>query len=390
MKPFTIVAALACCLVQGCSRPAPAPSGILTVRATLASDAVASFAENYRDLRVSVMSDKGGPGAQADLAFAESGRALDSIGGTQGSAYVGGKVKTIDRVRPLRPFRSAGTAARPDIPAAATWYALWYDADRLAEAGIKRPDSIEELMANGALMKRAGMAPVALGASFGWPLALWFSYVDLRMNGAAASAERAAGERRFDDPGGIRAMAFTVELLKDGFFQQGADRKVWENAWTDMLDGRAAYCLMGSFAAERIPPGRNIRAIPVPAFRKGGSRDRGEVAVEYSFRVPGSSPNPHNAVALAMAFSFAGAPGFADGTIRLPAYIPTKTRLDGGLAILDEANRLVPPLEFALSTQGAYDSMRLFAELARNPGAWTPRSACEKLETIRSEGSKKK
>lgn len=295
-------------------------------------------------------------------------------------------------VRPLRAFAKTSASAFPAIPVEAAWYALWYDADLLIKEGLEPPATFEELKAIAVRMSGRSRGVVALGASYGWPLALWYAYADLRLNGGRAYRERIEGKRRFDDPDSAAAMAEVFALFRSGAMAAGSGSKSWAEAWADLAEGRAAFCLMGSFAVERIPPGRDIRAVPVPAPRRAAGVDRGELALVSVLAVPAGAGNPAAAAALAAASAAVPGPGDrvrTDVRIRTDAHVrPSAKSDDPGAAILDAADSAAPPLDKALPPQFAYDAMRFFAELAgeleRDPSAVDAAEACRRLEGLRA------
>jgi len=294
----------------------------------------------------------------------------------------------------LKPFRSPVFAKTESIPVAATYYALWYDADMLASLNMNFPADWDSLLKDADGFKRSGVSAISLGAAYGRQLALWYAYADLSLNGIEAYKQRVSGTRTFNESGSRSAFDAVIALYRSGAIIKDSGRKTSQDAWTDLLEGRAAFCLMDSSAIDRIPAGRNIKAMPVPPVQagvKGGVRAtrHGELSLVSSFFIPSSSSNPRGAQSFARKFASSGAPGLADGRSRIGVVLDRQQAksLSPGQAILDAADTLAPPLDRALGDQYSYDAMALFAELAKeldaNAGQADSESWAARLEALR-------
>ncbi|GAB1482212.1 hypothetical protein MASR2M78_10270 [Treponema sp.] len=284
-----------------------------------------------------------------------------------------------------KPFSSFSSFhSREAFPVAASYYALWYDAEVLEGLGITVPASWDELINLVPALKQKDLQALSVSAMNGWPLALWFAYADIRLNGSAAYQERLEGKRSFSEA--VNALEELIRLYDQGAIAPNSGQKTWVDSWDELMEGRALFCLLPSFVVDRIPSNRRIAALRVPVARGQG---RGELSIVSAFFIPVSSRNPGGARSFVREYVRQGAPQLADGRSRLSLIIPgnrADRALSPGQRILDGADRLLLPPDRGLSPQFSYDAMLLFAELARNLDEGKPVKAseyCQRLEGLR-------
>src|SRR3712207_6364945 len=63
------------------------------------------------------------------------------------------------------------------VPKNASGMGLWYRKDLFEKAGVGEPKTYDELEANNAKLKAAGIAPIAIGGKFGWNTMLLLDYL---------------------------------------------------------------------------------------------------------------------------------------------------------------------------------------------------------------------
>ncbi len=126
------------------------------------------------------------------------------------------------------------------------------------------PSTLEELEELFTSVKPDGIVPIALGTSFGWPGAAWFTMLDLRMNGAKATRERYTGLRPFDDAG-ARAVFNRLALWRDkGWFSPDAAVTSANESIGVVESGRAFCVLLGASAQARFRNSESVRFAAVP------------------------------------------------------------------------------------------------------------------------------
>jgi raffinose/stachyose/melibiose transport system substrate-binding protein len=142
---------------------------------------------------------------------------------------------------------------------------FWYNKGMFAEAGIDAPPTTwDELLADVQALKDAGITPIAVGAGDKWPAHFWYSYLMVRLGGAAAMEEIAA-TNDFSVPAVIQAGEMVQDLVELEPFQPGFLAAKW-----DAPDGEAGFMglemaamdLMGQWApgAFRTQAGVDITA----------------------------------------------------------------------------------------------------------------------------------
>ncbi|MFA6508706.1 MAG: hypothetical protein WCT14_21585, partial [Treponemataceae bacterium] len=378
----SIAAAILCAAALSCAREPVPPSGHLEMADRDGEAAVSAFVLQFPALSLTFADGSPEAKKSADAAILVSPYDRESVAFGL-TVRAPGKIGGQEKIRPLKPFKNAGTRRSPTIPLAANWYALWYDEENRQKAGIEIPADWESLLVTSEKIKETGSVPVALGAAYGRTLSYWYSYADMRLNGARSYRERLEGKRRYDDADSVKALALVMEMLRSGVFSTGASRKTPDEAWLDLLEGRAVFCLSDSSALDRIPPGRDIRCVAVPV--KGSKKfvDRGELSRTSSIALLSEKAE---AASFVRAFALAGAPGMTDGKKIIAAFADYSTisaKANPGPSILDAAVEVSPPLDQSFPPQFAYDSSRLFTDLARDPGKWTAQTFCARLEELR-------
>lgn len=264
------------------------------------------------------------------------------------------------------------------IPTKAYAWGLFFNEKNLADCGGKPPESLAELEAMLARAKALGITPIALGASFGWPAAAWFTMLDIRMNGATAVRERYSGKRSWNDEGGIAVAARLAKWRDSGYFSAELASTGMPEAVASMESGRSLCTFMGAFAVERLQKVGSSRFLPFPALP--GKGDRAEIAGLTGFALPrqgfldesgkAQSPRAESAIALASAFIEAGSPDERMDPYRIPvAYAASKDyglpRLQGikatEIGMLKACDEVLPSFDQAMSPQALQNSIPLWS-----------------------------
>ncbi len=255
------------------------------------------------------------------------------------------------------------------VPAALSTWGLIYNKKLLEDSGIAPPESWKALEASFRALKAADVTPIALGASFGWPAGAWLTYIDMRENGGDEHLKLLSGERSFDSRSMVAALK-TLENWRDlGYFGNASDAQNWADALNAVVAGRAAFTLVGASAWARVTNRDAVAFMPVPAG-SGSRGKRGEIVNLQGYAVRASSARPEAALALALAYAHAGAPGLTGDQYRVsafPAPSDAEDTASQGTAddlksterkILAAARRPVPQMDRAMTAQEAYDFNR--------------------------------
>ena len=163
-----------------------------------------------------------------------------------------GKVKYLDRFYPnmLVPFTFSGRVY--GVPsAAANTSGIYYSKQLFAKAGItKLPTTYDEFIKAAALLKKAGVSPIAMGGGdiYMWPM--WF-FQTFAQSSKNRSFERTVdtllGKARFTDPDYVEAMAALGRLGKDDLFIPGVNGMSMDNARAAFVSGKAAMFYGGTW-----------------------------------------------------------------------------------------------------------------------------------------------
>lgn len=96
------------------------------------------------------------------------------------------------------------------LPISRYHFGIYYNKALIAKYG-KPPTKWKDMLAMAARMKADGISPFGLANKEKWPAAVWFDYLDLRINGLAFHQKLLSGEVAFTDS---RVLAVLNELKK--------------------------------------------------------------------------------------------------------------------------------------------------------------------------------
>jgi hypothetical protein len=236
-----------------------------------------------------------------------------------------------------------------------------------------------------------------LGAAFGWPGAAWFCALDLRLNGAAALAERYAGKRPWNDAGGLAVAAKLAAWRDAGYFTAAAATTGQSDAQAALDSGAALCLLMGAFAVDRAADPAALRFAAVPQ----GSAPPAELAGLSGFFLPPAAAGADKTsaktaarareAAFDLVDAYIGVSGGADA-YRLPLAAlakPAKGRPAPVLnpvqaaeaAILGAAVAVAPSFDRAVAPQFLQDSLPLWARFFA-PGGQSAADFVAELERL--------
>lgn len=102
------------------------------------------------------------------------------------------------------------------LPIAFAWTAIYYNKAIFDQYNLQVPQTWDEFMQICATLQANGEIPIVMAGQNTYHAALWFDYLNLRLNGADFHRGLIAGRERFDDP-----RVFTVLELWRNLFDQG-------------------------------------------------------------------------------------------------------------------------------------------------------------------------
>ena len=133
-------------------------------------------------------------------------------------------------------------------------WGVFYRKDLFDKVGIKgEPKTWDEFLDDCRKLKAAGIAPIVVGGRDAWPLAAWFDYIDLRLNGYAFHMQLMDGKIAYTDAR-VRKVYETWKMLIDNkYFVDNPLSYTLDSSQPLLIQGQAAMMLMGSFIAGGLP-----------------------------------------------------------------------------------------------------------------------------------------
>ncbi|WP_336368604.1 ABC transporter substrate-binding protein [Marinobacter sp. C2H3] len=178
------------------------------------------------------------------------------------------------------------------LPVAYYSWGLYYRKSLFERLGLQPPRTWNQLLAVGEALKGQGVVPVAVGSEAGWPLAAWFDYLDLRLNGLSFHQAVTAGHVPFTDPRLRHVMSRWKALIDANFFLANHARMSWRSALPYLYQNAAGMMLMGAFVKPQFPESirDDIGVAPFPMLNPAIGRY--EDAPTDVFFIPARASHP--------------------------------------------------------------------------------------------------
>lgn len=160
---------------------------------------------------------------------------------------------------------------------------FWYNKKILAANGITTPPATwDELVADAAKLKSAGVQPFVADGKDGWPITRLVGDYIFRDLGPDALDKVADGKAKLTDPEYVKAADAVAALGKAGYFGTAVGSVDYNGAMNQFLTGKGAFFYMGSWATANFADKTqnkigedNIGYAPFPAVTGGkGSIDQ--------------------------------------------------------------------------------------------------------------------
>ena len=170
---------------------------------------------------------------------------------------------------------------------------LWYVPANLKKWGVKAPADWNEFLAIAPTLKAKGIVPLALAQN--WTANHLWESVALAAMGPDNWDALWSGKLRFDSPEAVRAWELFGKILE--YTNTDATSLSWQQATDMVIDGRAAFNIMGDWAAGYMVTSKKM----VPGKDFGWSASPGTTGnfmfLSDSFGLPKGAPHPDNAMA---------------------------------------------------------------------------------------------
>ncbi|MBO8185282.1 ABC transporter substrate-binding protein [Streptomyces spirodelae] len=120
----------------------------------------------------------------------------------------------------------------------------------LKDAGVRQPETWEDLLAAVRKLKAEGVTPIALGGGDKWPTLMWFEYLYDRVAGPGLFRKALDGDKdAWTGAGSRKALGMLRDLVDAGAFGTNYDSVKFtdQGSPTLLANGKAAFELMGSW-----------------------------------------------------------------------------------------------------------------------------------------------
>ena len=169
----------------------------------------------------------------------------------------------------------------------------WYIPAHLKKWGIKPPQTWEDFFAVAPELQKMGIVPLALAQN--WTANHLWESVALASLGPDDWDALWSGKLAFDSPAGIKAWQLFGKIMQ--YTNPDASSLSWQQATDMVVDGRAAFNIMGDWAAGYLSVTKKLT--PNTGFGWSAAPDtNGEfMFLADSFGLPKAAPQRENAIA---------------------------------------------------------------------------------------------
>lgn len=175
-------------------------------------------------------------------------------------------------------------------------WGVYYRKDLFEQVGAKEPKTWNEFLEVCAKLKAAGITPFTIGTKALWPVAGWFDYLNMRVNGYQYHMDLTAGKRSYADREVAAVFDRWDELVKKGYFIEDHAAIDWQEAVPHLVNGKAAMYLMGNFAvAVFVDGGVDKDNLGFFSFPKIADVPRAEDAPIDTIHIPSNAKNKEDA-----------------------------------------------------------------------------------------------
>jgi len=132
-------------------------------------------------------------------------------------------------------------------------WGLYFKKSLFAKYNITPPETWESFLAICAKLKAEGVTPISFGSEEIWPVAGWFDYLNLRINGLSFHQSLLDGNISYKDPRVLSVFSHWKMLIDQGYFLENHADMTWREALPYLYRNLAGMFLMGNFWTSQIP-----------------------------------------------------------------------------------------------------------------------------------------
>ena len=123
----------------------------------------------------------------------------------------------------------------------------------LDELGLSFPETFEELLAQGDVIREAGYIPIAMDNAGGWQMQSTLLSALIERTAGRDWFDRAlVGDASFTDPEFVRALEVIHTLSEEEMFTPGVNQAEYGQALTDFVNERAVYFVDGGWRTSNL------------------------------------------------------------------------------------------------------------------------------------------
>jgi len=257
--------------------------------------------------------------------------------------------------------KTFGQGSLYGLPQVGEVVGIYYNAKKLAAAGVQPPKTWAEFDTALAAVKAKGETPMMFGNLDKWPAIHVFGTVQGRTTPADAVTQLAFGRKgaSWTTPENTKAAQTLVDWVDKGYFEPGFNGQGYDPAWQAFSKGKGAFLIagtwlqadlqkaMGADVGFMLPPGQSADAKPVATGGTG-----------LPFSVTSKSAHPDAAAAYINFITDAHAMQVLTKTGNLPVADTAAQQVGGGLqkdvftafGTVAKSDGLLPYLDYATPT----------------------------------------
>jgi len=137
------------------------------------------------------------------------------------------------------------------IPYSYYGWGLYYNKDIINRYGGK-PNNWQEFLDICSKISAARITPIALGIKRQWPVAAWFDYLNLRINGLEFHHSLLAGAISYNDYRVQQVFIEWQKLITNRYYTPGAKEYDWDDIFPNLFWQKSAFYLLGNFVLTRF------------------------------------------------------------------------------------------------------------------------------------------
>jgi len=177
------------------------------------------------------------------------------------------------------------------MPTSYSTWAIYYRKDLFEKAGVEPYKTFDDLVASCKAFRDKGLTPIALGSKAPWPLAGWFDYIDLRLNGYQFHMDLMNGKVSWTDDRVKAVFGEWKKMVDNRCFAENHTSLAWREGLALMNKGDAAMMLMGNYLISSLTPEAETvtEAMNFPVI--GVDIPRAEDAPIETYHIPAKAKN---------------------------------------------------------------------------------------------------